>query len=78
MIHTTIGVYANGDYKSNGVESKNLAGHIQYNIKLRPGRALFVDGLCIHKGYLSTEECERLEQELCPTIVHLSDTAKYH
>lgn len=64
MIHTTIGVYNNGDRVINGVPSENLAFHLKYNIFLRPGRALFLDGHCIHRGYLSKERVEAIETEL--------------
>ena len=50
MIHHTVGLYPNGETKSNGVPSEDLAAHIQYNITFRPGRALFVDGFCIYRG----------------------------
>lgn len=50
MIHTTIGVYASGDYKVNGVPSENLAEHIKYNITYRPGRAFILDGVVLHTG----------------------------
>lgn len=43
-IHTTIGLYLNGDYVVNGVLDDHLANHIKYNINNRWGRALFVDG----------------------------------
>lgn len=33
MIHTTVGFYPNGSWKSNGVPSEDLAEHIAYNIK---------------------------------------------
>ena len=66
MIHTTIGVYNTEGvpYKTNGVPSENLADHIKYNIQMRPGRALFLDGVCIWNGYLTWERCEAMEPEL--------------
>jgi hypothetical protein len=60
MIHTTIGVYPNGDYKTNGVSSENLAVHIWYNISMRPGRTLYVDGALIYKGIGFTDDLEVL------------------
>lgn len=60
-IHTTIGLYLNGDYVVNGVSSEDLNDHINYNIKYRFGRALFVDGECIHKGYFDNQ-LSRLEE----------------
>lgn len=53
MLHSTVGVYLSGDYKVNGVPTENLVHHIHYNAFNRPGRALFVDGLCVVRGYLS-------------------------
>ena len=50
MIHTTIGVYSNGSYKTNGVKCEDLANHIFYNMSARPGRALIVDNVVICKG----------------------------
>jgi hypothetical protein len=64
MIHTTIGLYANGDYKINGVHEDHLEGHITYNKLMRPGRALFVDGKCVFGGYLSEETCNGFEQTI--------------
>lgn len=78
MIHTTIGVYANGSRKMNGVPSKDLARHIWYNLKARPGRAFFVDGICLNNGYLKQEEIDRLEKEFeANPIVMDKDTAPY-
>lgn len=55
-IYTTVGVYPNGDYKTNGVSEEYLESHIQYNLDFRPGRAFFVEAKCLNKGYLSEEE----------------------
>ena len=67
MIHTTIGVYPDGSRKVNGVSSENLADHIQYNIRFRPGRAFFVDGKCIYRGisvFENIEEEDNVEASL--------------
>ena len=64
MIHHTVGVYNDGSRKTNGVTSENLAGHIKYNLTLRPGRAFFVDGYCLNEGYLSHARCKEIEKEL--------------
>lgn len=56
MIHHTRGVYPNGGFKDNGVPSEDLAGHIFYNISYRPGRAFFLDGICIHRGIGVSDE----------------------
>lgn len=78
MIHHTMGVYANGDRKHNGVPSENLALHIAYNVRLRFGRALFVDGICIHTGYLSREEADAIETELAQKPIRMDrDTQPY-
>lgn len=53
--HFTVGVYANDSYKTNVVKDEHLEDHIEYNMKMRPGRAFFVDGECLFKGYLSDE-----------------------
>lgn len=76
MIHCTVGVYPNGEHKSNGVDSENLAAHIAYNLRYRPGRAFFVDGICIHRGYLSREECDKWEVKLSK-LTRGADTAPY-
>lgn len=55
-IYTTVGVYGNGTYKTNGVSEDDLELHIKYNLDFRPGRAFFVEGKCINKGYFSDEE----------------------
>lgn len=55
MIHHTVGVYPNGSMKTNGVDAKHLKDHIQYNLDYRPGRALFVDGVCVYEGNVSKE-----------------------
>jgi hypothetical protein len=78
MIHTTIGVYANGDRKTNGVPSEDLAVHIWYNLKMRPGRAFFLDGICLNNGYLNQEEVDRLEKEFKDRPIRMDkDTAPY-
>jgi len=58
IIHTTIGVYPNSEFKMNGVRPEHLEDHIEYNIKHRPGRALFVDSKCVNRGDLSWNEIE--------------------
>lgn len=56
ILHTTVGVYKNQSHKINGVLNCNLTTHIRYNLDFRYGRALFVDGTCVNRGYLSDEE----------------------
>lgn len=63
-IHHTMGVYANGDRVNNGVMTEHLDDHITYNRAMRPGRALFVDGRCVHRGYIPQETCDAIERDL--------------
>lgn len=51
--HICIGVYSSGDYKVNIVEDAHLESNVEYNRVFRPGRAYFVDGVCVQKGYLN-------------------------
>jgi hypothetical protein len=77
MIHTTVGVYRNGDHKSNGVSPDHLESHIQYNKDMRPGRALLVDGKVVHRGYYGEDEVPWLEKEFGHIRI-LTCTAPYH
>lgn len=65
--HLTVGVYKNGDFKTNCVPDFELEGHIKYNTEMRWGRGLFVDGKCVHAGYLNEEEVAHWEEK-CKTI----------
>jgi len=64
MIHTTVGLYANGSFKINGVLPEHLDDHIQYNIDYRPGRSFFVDGKCMNKGYHTDKEIKEFEERI--------------
>jgi len=63
-IHTTIGVYNNDQYVMNGVLPEYLEAHIEYNIENRGGRALFVDGICVHRGYLDYDRVQAWEMKI--------------
>jgi hypothetical protein len=77
-IHTTIGVYNNGDIKTNGVSEEHLETHIQYNLDYRPGRAFFVNGECLNKGYLDDERiAEYTEMFKDPKWIVTKCTAPY-
>ena len=76
MKHTTIGLYPNGNYVVNGVDSKNLANHINYNIKLRPGRALIVDTFVIYEGIGCKDILNAKIKELIKIKI-TEDTAPY-
>ena len=62
--HHTVGVYNIDEYKENCVPSFELEQHVKYNISMRPGRALFVDGKCVHQGYLNEERCKAWEEKI--------------
>lgn len=62
-IHHTAGVYSNDSFKTNGVSEEFLAGHTEYNLTMRPGRGFFVDGKCVHKGYLTDEQVAKFEEK---------------
>lgn len=77
MIHHTRGVYPDGSYKDNGVCCKNLAQHISYNLKFRPGRALILDGICVYKG-LNVSKAEIIKAVgAAQDIATKEDTAPY-
>ena len=78
-IHTTIGVYADGSYKTNGVKHEHLKVHIEYNKTMRFGRALFVDGKCVHNGYLNSTEVKEFEEKIKKENIKKDKcTAPYH
>lgn len=63
-LHVTVGVYSNGQFKTNTVADEDLQNHIEYNKVMRFGRALFVDGECVYAGYLSPERVEEWTEKL--------------
>ncbi len=63
MIHTTIGLYANGSFKMNGVKPEHLEEHLLYNKTYR-SRAMFVDGKCVDKGYISDDKVKAFEERI--------------
>lgn len=77
ILHTR-GVYSSGDHKENGVALEHINEHIPYNLMFRWGRALFVEGFCINKGYLSEEEIAECIKKLKDHPVSFSrNTAPY-
>lgn len=74
-IHHTRGVYANGEYKDNGVRAEDLDAHIEYNKVFRFGRALLVDGVVVHNGYLTDEQ---LAPHVGVVREYKHDTIPYH
>ena len=77
MIHHTRGVYPDGTFKDNGVDSLLLPGHIWYNMKFRPGRALIVDGFCIHESSIGCNEEDIKSAIEATKEPKESDTAPY-
>ena len=76
-IFTTVGLYNNQEYKTNGVTKTHLAIHIHYNIIHRFGRALFINGRCIYKGYLNKDVIAHFEGKF-KDIKLTKDTQPYH
>lgn len=64
MIHKIKGVYADGREVNKIVESEKLALELEYDIFNRSGRALFLDGICIHKGFLNVNAIDKIEKRL--------------
>jgi hypothetical protein len=62
--HITVGVYASGNYVTNIVSPEDLVDHVEYNKTMRFGRALFVDGKLVNRGYLSDEETSKWEEKI--------------
>lgn len=62
--HHGVGVYKNGDFVQNCIPDFELSQHIQYNVTMRPGRGLFIDGNCVHDGYLDDEEVKAWEEKI--------------
>lgn len=60
---TTVGLYANGSTKYNGVAEEDLQSHIEYNKQARWGRALIVDGECVYEGVVRKELIEQVIQK---------------
>ncbi|PHR96669.1 MAG: hypothetical protein COA78_28435 [Blastopirellula sp.] len=76
-IFNTVGVYPNGDYKTNGVAADDLYVHIGYNAMHRPGRALFIDGVCYLEGIgVDMTMAQELVEGL--GVHHTKCTAPYH
>lgn len=76
MNHVTIGVYANNSHKINIVKPEHLEGHIDYNKTMRFGRGLFVDGKCVHKGYLDDKQVQDWETKIEQMNINTSNPSK--
>ena len=79
MNHISVGVYANGDHIINIVRDEHIIGHIEYNQQFRPGRALFVNGECINKGYLKDESVDKWKEKIKEMNIDSSTSSeRYH
>lgn len=78
MNHITIGVYNNNTYKINIVKPDHLESHVEYNKIFRPGRALFVDGKCVHSGYLSEQRIIEWEDKIKGMEIDSSVASEYY
>lgn len=80
-IITSVGIYASGDYKTNGVISEHLPVHIRYNVNYRFGRALMVNGYVIYPGLYSNNLSplnERINKRKLNELKIEKDTQPYH
>jgi hypothetical protein len=68
MLHHVRGVYLNGQFEDSKVKSEDLANHLYYDIHFRPGRALFLDGKCLHKGHLEMSRCMDIQNALVVSL----------
>lgn len=71
-MHYTVGVYMNGRHVVNVVRDEDLEDHIWYNKTFRWGRGLFVDGKCVHRGYLGGEQVRNWEKRISEMDIDLS------
>ena len=71
-MHLTVGVYMNGQYVYNVVRDQDLKEHVEYNKTFRFGRGLFVDGKCIHQGYLSGEQVRNWTKRISEMNIDMS------
>lgn len=78
MNHVTVGVYHNQTFKKNVVRPEDLEHHIAYNLRMRPGRAFFVDGKCLNPGYLSKENCAEWETKIQQMNINSSVPSKQY
>lgn len=62
ILHVTLGVYTNGQYKYNVVRDEDLESHIDYNKTFRFGRLLYVDGKRVYNGCIKEECLERYDK----------------
>jgi hypothetical protein len=60
-------LYPNGDRNRDRPSLEELPVQVAYNLEMRPGCAMFLDGLCIYKGIkgsISNEQIEAFSRKL--------------
>lgn len=57
-------IYNSNDVVDNHVAYDHLDDHIRYNKEMRFGTALFINGVCVNRGYLGKERCDAFEIEI--------------
>lgn len=78
MNHISIGVYASGKSVVNIVRPEHLEHHIEYNKTMRFGRALFVDGVCEHAGYLSEKKTKEWEEKISRMSINSNIPSEFY
>lgn len=73
MNHLSVRVYSNGKYISNIVREEDLKSHISYNTIFRFGTGLFIDGKCVHQGYLSGEQVKNWTKRISEMKINLTN-----
>ena len=56
-------VYLNGSMQRSYWDGDSIDDWIEYNKGYRSGTALFVNGACVARGYLSEETCRKYESQ---------------
>lgn len=67
-----VGVYNNGARKYYNIPADMIMNDVDYDIQMRWGRALFVDGQCLYTGYLDVPRCLKIQEELKKELEELN------
>lgn len=62
ILFASIRVYPNGEKRYNGVKAEHLMGHIIYNMRMRFGCDLYIDGVLVYKSCVYLDTPERLQE----------------
>jgi len=64
-MHTVVRVYNNGSRHTHHFRTvEDMEAHLEYSVVARFGCAHFRDGKCVSFGYLGSERCQAIEEEL--------------